>query len=76
MSQDKFYTRAQVADYLKISRMTLSRWEKRVPLPIDRLGYPVQYPTKRTVRKWFDKLMDHYRPRQFWDIQRRIGLRP
>jgi hypothetical protein len=76
MSLEKFYTLGDVAAFLGVSRMTLNRWAKKVPIEINRLGYPVVYPTKEVVRKWFDKLMDHYRPRQFWDIQRRIGLRP
>lgn len=59
-----FNTRAQVAEYLRISRMTLSRWEKIVPI-VER--WPrTHMPSMDSddIDAWYRKLREKYRPKQ------------
>ncbi|MBA7486813.1 hypothetical protein ES707_22374 [subsurface metagenome] len=54
-----FYGCATVAEYLKVSRMTLSRWEKILPIPwTNSLG--VKYDScisVTTLDKWVNELL-------------------
>lgn len=57
-SQDKtrVYRRQGIADFLRISRMTLNRWEKILPLPNHHLGCHIYWIEKSEVKAWVHRL--------------------
>ncbi len=65
MSPDKYwlYTRQDIADYLRISRMTLSRWEKLVPLH-DQKGVHIRDIRRTDADEWQIKVHTHPKYRQ------------
>jgi len=70
-----FRNRSEIAEYLRISRMTLSRWEKIVPIPLGFGQCHIGRIEEDEVRAWFRKLRDKYRMRQYWSISQRIGIK-
>lgn len=59
-----FRTRSEIAAYLRISRMTLSRWEKIVPLPLEFGASHIGRMEDTTVNAWYKKLQEKYTPKQ------------
>lgn len=57
MKQQFFYNMQTLADYLKISRMQLSRYDKKVPLPRSRYNrvygkYQLKTMSEKDVKLW------------------------
>lgn len=59
-----FRNRAEIADYLRISRMTLNRWEKIVPLVKGTLRSNAFHLDESDVNAWYHKLRKKYKPKQ------------
>lgn len=53
---DLFFTRDGIAHYLEITRMTLSRWEKSLPLPNQGKSWRLRTLTKNELDTWKRKL--------------------
>jgi len=51
-SQRRFYNRTEVATYLRVTRMTLHRWEKIHPIPGSYRLEPHRSLTKELIDKW------------------------
>lgn len=58
------FNRSEVAQYLGVSRMTLSRWEKHVPLVKGTLRANAFHLDGSDVDAWYRKLKEKYHPRQ------------
>ena len=61
-----FRNREEIAEYLRISRMTLSRWEKIVPLPLSFGRCHVGRIESGEINAWYNKLREKYRPYNSW----------
>lgn len=57
MLSDTFRNRSEVAAHLGVTRMTLSRWEKKSPLPTCNTYKHVKRIDKKTVDTWYQKLI-------------------
>ncbi|MBA7643193.1 hypothetical protein ES703_50912 [subsurface metagenome] len=62
MVKDWFRSRSGVAAYLRVSRMTLSRWEKIVPLPLRFGASHIIGIEVDEVNAWYQKLRKKHRP--------------
>lgn len=63
-----FGDRQDVATYLSISRMTLSRWERIKALPGQHLCYRITYLTIKQVDQWRNELYHQFK------IERKRGF--
>lgn len=59
-----FRNRSEIADYLRISRMTLNRWEKIFPLVKGTLRSNAFHLDKSDVDAWYLELEKKYKPKQ------------
>ena len=57
-----FRNRSEIAEYLKISRMTLNRWEKIVRLPLEFGACHVGRMDVDEINAWYQKLRRKHRP--------------
>ncbi len=57
---DRFRNRSEIAEHLGVSRMTLSRWEKKTPLPKTGRGCHVMRIEKSVVDDWYKKLIKEH----------------
>ena len=67
-----FRTRSEIAEYLGISRTTLNRWEKILPLVKGTLRGHTFNLDKSDVTTWYNKLRDKYRPYQSYERSKRL----
>jgi len=67
-----YRTRSDIAKYLGISRMTLNRWEKILPLVKGTLRHHAFHLDKSDVKAWYEKLRDKYRPYQSYETSKRL----
>lgn len=68
-----FGSRSGIAAYLGITRMTLNRWEKKVPLVNGTLRGSAFHIDKSDVDVWYDKLRKIFRPYNAWQKDRSLN---
>jgi len=64
MSLERYYTREEVAEHLRVTRMTLSRWEKIVPLPCDYMGCRLKPMSIEMINTWHKKVREKHNMKQ------------
>lgn len=67
-----FRTRSEIAEHLGVSRMTLNRWEKILPLVRGTLRGHTFHLDKSDIKVWYGKLRDKYRPYQSYERSKRL----
>lgn len=67
MSRKYFSSRAGIAAYLGIARMTLSRWEKKLSLVPGTLRGHTFHLDESDVNKWYKELREKFRPYNAWE---------
>lgn len=67
MSVRYFGSRTGIAAYLGITRMTLNRWEKKLPLVNGTLRGHTFNLDKSDVDAWYNKLRGIFRPYNVWN---------
>lgn len=69
---NNLYTRQAVADYIGVSRMTISRWEKLKP--ISYTGGHLWRIDKSHIREWFKEVMGIKEKKDRFYLRPRTGI--
>lgn len=64
MSLERYWTRQEVAVFLRVTRMTLSRWENILPLPGAHKGFRLGRMSEEDILSWHNKLDKKYAMKQ------------
>jgi len=62
--EKRYWSREEVAKFLRVTRMTLSRWEKAIPLPRDYMGCRLKMMSEKEILAWHEKLSNKINMKQ------------